>query len=100
MTIKTSRTYFNKTNIDNTCYKHWKLKLKEDLLMHYENKKKQNKKKKVKKEPPLAWTYSSSWGNILGFKEICSIIFETRNVVGLFCNVGLSCLLRYLAQMF
>ena len=46
MTIKTSRTYFNKTNVDNTCYKHWKLKLKEDLLMHYENKKKQNRKKR------------------------------------------------------
>ena len=43
MTIKTSRTYFNKKNIDHTCYDYQKLKLKEDLLMHHQNKR--NKKK-------------------------------------------------------
>ena len=35
------------------------------------------RKEKGNKKKPLAWSTSSSWENVLGFKKINSIIFET-----------------------
>ena len=77
ITIKTSRTYFNKKNIyiDHTWYEHLEIKTKEHLFIHFQIKR--DRRKTSKEKLPLAWTYSSYWGNILGYKEICSIILET-----------------------
>ena len=55
MTTKALRIYFNK-NTNHTWYEHQKLKLKEYLLMHHQNRKTE---KKGKERQPLAWMYSS-----------------------------------------
>ena len=53
----------------------WKSKLKKHLFMHHQIKR--DRRGKSKEKLPLAWMYSFSWENILGFKEIYAIIFET-----------------------
>ena len=50
-----------------------KSKLNTYLFMHHKIK----RDRRSKEKPPLAWTYSFSRENILGFKEIYTIIFET-----------------------
>ena len=52
-----------------------KSKLNTYLFMHH--KIKRDRRRRSKEKLPLAWTYSFSRENILGFKEIYAIVFET-----------------------
>ena len=50
-------------------------KLNTYLFMHH--KIKRDRRRRSKEKLPFAWTYSFSQENILGFKEIYAIVFET-----------------------
>ena len=58
----------------NNCTKKKKKKYKHASLI----KEKHKEKEKGNKEKPLAWSTSSSWEDVLGFKEIYAIIFKTK----------------------
>ena len=53
-----------------------KSKLNTYLFMHHKIKRDRRRRRSTEK-PPLAWTYSFSRENILRFKEIYTIVFET-----------------------
>ena len=54
-----------------------KLKLNTYLFMHH--KIKRDRRRRSKEKLPLAWMYSFSRENILGFKEIYAIVLKPKN---------------------